>query len=64
MDFKNTKQVATILGVRPYKLQRAIWEGLINEPEKSPSGNFCWKDSDIEQAKNYVNGLRWGDNDG
>ena len=50
MSFKSTRQVAALLGVSPNKLQRAVWEGRIPEPEKGPGNNFFWTEADINRA--------------
>ena len=46
----NTPQAAKLLGVKPSVLQRAVWDGKIHRPEKSPSGNYVWKVADLERA--------------
>jgi len=31
-------------------LQKAIWQSRLDPPIKSPSGQFLWRESDIERA--------------
>lgn len=50
MDFKNTSQVAKILGIGVSALQRAVWDGRVKAPQKSPQGGFLWKEDDINAA--------------
>ena len=46
----STKQAATILGVKPGTLTRAIYEDRILPPEKGPGGAFVWTDANLRQA--------------
>ena len=48
--FYNTKEAGRILRVQPTRLQQAIWNGRIDAPAKSPSGNFLWTERDLERA--------------
>lgn len=50
MGIKSTRQVAVLLGVNPNKLQRAVWEGRIPEPEKGPGNSFYWTEADVNRA--------------
>ncbi|MBW8015038.1 MAG: helix-turn-helix domain-containing protein [Planctomycetes bacterium] len=50
MEIKSTKQVAVLIGVKPNKLQRAVWEGRISEPKKGPGNSFYWTEADINRA--------------
>ena len=47
---RSTRQAATILGIPPGRLSRAIWDGRVPEPSRSPSGNFLWTEHDIRRA--------------
>ncbi len=49
-DFKNTAEVARIIGIKTSALQRAIWDGRVTAPAKSPSGGFLWTEKDIDSA--------------
>ena len=50
-NFYSTRQVAlTILKVKPDTLQKAIWQGRVNPPSKSPSGQYLWTVRDVEGA--------------
>lgn len=48
--YYSTRQVSKCLGVRPDMLQKAIWQGRLDAPEKSPSGNYLWTTEDINRA--------------
>ena len=50
MNFWNTRQAARILGITPVRLAKAVWDGRVPAPEKSPSGNFLWAVDDVERA--------------
>ena len=50
MSFWSTRQVARLLGITPARLTKAVWDGRVDPPEKSPSGNFLWTVADIERA--------------
>ncbi len=50
MEFYSTKQVAKMLNLRPDVISKAIWQGRIEPPVKSPSGNFLWTEWDIQLA--------------
>ena len=47
---KSTRQAAAILGIKPQRLQTAVWDGTVKSPPKSPAGNFIWSIADIESA--------------
>ncbi len=49
-EYYSTRQVAAMLGMRPDTLAKAIWQGRVTPPQKSPSGNFLWTDADINKA--------------
>ena len=49
-DLRSTRQAAKLLGIRPSALSRAIWEGRLGEPPRSPSGAFLWRWQDLERA--------------
>lgn len=54
VDFKGTRQVAEILGVRANRLQVAIWNRRIPAPIKGPGNAFLWTNSDIENASQVL----------
>lgn len=60
MDTKyfSTQQVAQMLNVKINRLQRAIWDGRIDPPAKSPGGKgvFLWTRGDIERASQLFRG--------
>jgi len=49
-DYRSTRQAARLLGMSPSRLAKAVWDGRIDPPRKSPSGNFLWTHKDIERA--------------
>lgn len=51
MGILSTVQVARELGVRPDRLNRAIWLGELKPPAKGPGGSFLWGPEDIERAR-------------
>ena len=48
--FKSTREVAELLGVAPGRIGRAVWEGRLAPPVKSPSGAFLWREENIRRA--------------
>ena len=49
-QFYSTRQVAGLLHIKPDTLSKAIWQGRVKSPQKSPSGQFLWTKSNIEHA--------------
>ena len=45
----SSKQVAAGLGMNVEALQRALWKGRAQRPQKSPAGNFIFTLEDIER---------------
>ena len=50
MDYSSTPQAARRLGVSVSMLAKAVWDGRVEAPAKSPSGNYLWTLRDIERA--------------
>lgn len=50
MRYRSTREAARTLGITPNALNRAIWEGRVNAPEKGPGGAYLWTREDIEHA--------------
>lgn len=48
--YLGTRQVARLLGVSVSLLTKAVWDGRVDAPQKSPSGNFLWTHEDIDRA--------------
>ena len=46
----STRQAALILEIRPDLLQKAVWQGKVKSPPKSPSGSYLWSLVDVESA--------------
>lgn len=49
-DYYSTRQAASLLGIKPCRLQQAIWQNRINPPAKGPSGQYLWTIKDIDHA--------------
>jgi len=49
-ELRSTRQVAILLGMKPGALTKALWDGRVDSPQKSPSGNYLWTIPDIEAA--------------
>ncbi|NQT01345.1 MAG: helix-turn-helix domain-containing protein [Planctomycetes bacterium] len=50
-QYYSSLQVAKMLNVHNSRLSRAVWEGRIDPPAKSPGkGVFLWTRDDIERA--------------
>ncbi len=49
-NFYSTRETANRLKMRADTLVRAVWQGTVTPPAKSPSGAYLWTDSDIEAA--------------
>lgn len=50
MKRRGTRDVASLLGIRPSALTRAVWEGRLEAPEMGPGRAFCWSEKNIRQA--------------
>ena len=50
MGYKNTRDVAAILGVSTSRLARAIWDRRFDQPAKGPGGAFLWTETDMRRA--------------
>ena len=50
MTYSSTREVAVMLDINPSRLSRAIWDGRLAPPMKSPSGAFLWVETDIQRA--------------
>jgi len=46
----STAQAARLLGVQPGTLGKALWNGRIPAPPKSPSNTFLWSEADVQRA--------------
>ena len=58
MEPTNTRGAALVLGILPSTLYRAVWDGRLTPPAKTPGGAFLWTDEDIGRARRL---LRSGD---
>ena len=50
MELFSTRQVARLLGMRPARLTKAIWDDRVSPPTKGPAGNFLWTHDDIQRV--------------
>jgi len=50
MTYRSTREVASLLGVNPARISRAVWDGRLPPPGKSPSGSYLWTEDDIRRA--------------
>lgn len=50
MQYLSTRQVSRLLDVSVSLLTKAVWDGRVDPPAKSPSGNFLWTHADIDRA--------------
>jgi len=50
MAYSNTRQAADQFGIKPTRLAKAVWDGRVDPPAKSPSGTYLWTLRDIERA--------------
>lgn len=50
MTFRNTRQAAEMIGVKPGTLNMALWGGRVAAPQRGPGGCYLWTVEDIEKA--------------
>jgi hypothetical protein len=50
MNLRGTRELARMLGLPPDRLNRLIWQGKLDEPQRGPGGCFCWSEADIRHA--------------
>ena len=48
--FLSSRQAAAMLGLPVHALQRAVWSGRVEAPQKSPAGDFLWTLEDLGHA--------------
>ena len=49
-ELHSTPEVARVLGVKPARIRRAIFDGRLRAPELRIGRNYVWRPSDIEAA--------------
>jgi len=64
VEHSSTPQAAKTIGIKPSALARAVWDGRVNPPQKSPAGNYLWTARDIEHASWVLCGRSAGLEDG
>lgn len=47
---KSTKQAAASLGIPVSKLAKAVYDGRVPAPAKTPSGAYSWEIEDLNRA--------------
>jgi hypothetical protein len=52
----STTRVARLLGIRPGRLTKAIWDGRLAPPERGPGNGFVWSEADINRATKLLLG--------
>ena len=50
MDFRNTREVARLLGISASRLARAVWDQRFAAPAKGPGGAYFWTEADARRA--------------
>ena len=50
MDFRNTREVARLLGISASRLARAVWDQRFTAPSKGPGGAYLWTEADARRA--------------
>lgn len=50
MSYYSTRATAKLLAMHPSRLARAVWDGRVAPPSKSPSGAFLWTLEDVRRA--------------
>jgi len=47
---RSTRQAAAALGLPVSTLAKAVWDGRVPAPAKTPSGAYSWQTVDLERA--------------
>jgi hypothetical protein len=50
MRFYSTRDVATMLGLSPDSLNKALWNNKFDPPAKGPGRSYLWTEADIQRA--------------
>lgn len=61
MRYFTTLEAARRLGVSINKLQRAIWLGQIDKPQRGPGGAYLWDDEALNRASWQLLGRAYND---
>lgn len=51
---RSTKAVGKLLGIRPARIQAALWNNRFVPPQKDSSGRYEWTDVDIRRAAHVL----------
>lgn len=56
MNFLGTKQVAQLLGLKPGRINQALWDGRIfPTPARGPGDSFYWTPEDVARCAKLFN---------
>lgn len=55
MNFLGTKQVAQLLGLKPGRINQALWDGRLQTPARGPGDSFYWAPEDIARCAKLFN---------
>jgi hypothetical protein len=58
---RGTRDAARLLGIPPGRLNRAVWDGRIPAPQRSPAGDYLWDDEDMRRACRALLGRALGE---
>ena len=61
MDFRNTREVARLLGISASRLARAVWDQRFAAPSKGPGGACLWTEADARRASRALLGHDLGE---
>lgn len=50
IKFLGTRQVASLLGIRPSALNQAVWDNRVPAPSKGPGDAYWWTEEDVRRA--------------
>ncbi len=51
---RSTKAVGKLLGIRPARIQAALWNNRFTPPKKDSSGRYKWTAADIRRAAHVL----------
>lgn len=60
-DLIGTREAAALLGVKPSRLSKAVWDNRLAEPARAPGGAFVWSEHDLRRAARALLGRNLDD---